>query len=84
MSYIIKIKSEVKKYLLTFDKSFRIRISRCINELSDNPRPYGCKKLKNCDAYRIRVGDYRVVYEIDDNVLVILVIRVAYRKEVYQ
>ena len=60
MSYSIGIKSEVKKYLLTLEKALRRRISRSINELAVNPRPFGCKKLKTRDAYRIRVGDYRI------------------------
>jgi mRNA interferase RelE/StbE len=84
MSYSIGIKTEVKKYLLTLDRSLRLRISKSINELADNPRPYGCKKLKKSGAYRIRIGNYRVIYEINDDVLVILVLRVAYRREVYQ
>ncbi len=84
MGYSIGLKSEVKKYLLTLDKTLRRRISESINGLSDNPRPSGCKKLKTIDAYRIRVGDYRVVYEIHDDVLVVLVIRVGHRREVYR
>jgi mRNA interferase RelE/StbE len=57
---------------------------RAIRNLSANPRPAGCKKLKGLDAWRIRVGDYRVIYEIHDDVLVVLVIRVAHRGEVYK
>ena len=84
MIYSIKIKSETKKYLLTLEKNLRRRISRSINELAANPRPSECKKLKGRDAYRIRVGDYRVIYEIYDDVLVVLIIRVAHRREVYK
>ena len=51
--------------------------------LTDNPRPLGCKKLKGQDEYRIRVGNYRVIYEIHYEALIVLVVRVAHRKEVY-
>jgi mRNA interferase RelE/StbE len=57
---------------------------QAIGQLADNPRPVGCKKLKGMSAWRIRVGDYRVVYEIHDDVLVVLVVRVAHRREVYK
>lgn len=83
MTYNIDIKSEVKKYLLTLDKALRQRISRNINQLAANPRPAGCKKLKTIDAYRIRVGDYRVIYEIKDATLIILVVKIAHRREAY-
>ena len=84
MAYNVDIKSEVKKYLLTLDKELRQRISRSVNDLADNPRPPGCEKLRTIDAYRIRVGDYRVVYRIHDAVLIVLVIKVAHRREVYR
>ena len=83
MRYSIEIRSKVKKYLLTLDENLRGRISRRIDKLTDNPRPADCKKLKTRDAYRIRVGDYRVIYEIHDDVLVVLVIRAAHRRDAY-
>ena len=60
------------------------RINRTIDGLASNPRPSGYKKLKNRDAYRVRVGDYRIIYEINDEQLILLVIRVRHRKEVYR
>ncbi|MGA0557011.1 type II toxin-antitoxin system RelE family toxin [Larkinella sp. VNQ87] len=54
-----------------------------IKALADNPRPFGCKKLKGRKGYRIRVGDYRVVYEINDGILVVLIIDVGHRREIY-
>lgn len=60
------------------------RIDRKILALSDNPRPAGCKKLKgHKNIYRIRVGDWRVVYAIEDQSTVVTIIRVAQRKDVY-
>jgi mRNA interferase RelE/StbE len=51
--------------------------------LSDDPRPSGCKKLKGRNAYRVRKGDYRIIYEILDSVLVIDVIAVGHRRDIY-
>jgi mRNA interferase RelE/StbE len=84
MSHTIQIKSEARKYLLRLDSTLRRRISRNIDILADNPRPFSCKKLKGLDAYRIRIGDYRVIYEVHDDVLVVLVVRVAHRREAYK
>jgi mRNA interferase RelE/StbE len=59
-------------------------VTGAISSLQSNPRPAGCKKLAgNADYYRIRVGDYRVLYEIRDRVLLVLVIKVGHRREVY-
>ena len=59
-------------------------IRKKIEALVSNPKPHGCKKLKGVEGlYRIRVGDYRVIYEIRSGQLVILVVRVAHRKDAY-
>ena len=56
-----------------------------IDALSDNPHPHGASKLKGADElWRIRVGDYRIVYEIHHRVLLVLVVRVAHRREAYR
>ncbi len=63
----------------------RKRIVREIGLLETNPRPSGAKKLRGADTlWRIRVGDYRVVYEIEDARLTVLVLRVAHRKDIYR
>ncbi len=83
------------KYRLTFKKSvardLRVlpkkdvkRILKRIEALADDPRGAGCSKLSGQNFYRVRVGVYRVVYEIDDGVLVVQVIRVAHRTRVYR
>jgi mRNA interferase RelE/StbE len=84
MGHSIEFKPNARAQLRAFDAALRRRIMQAVRKLSGNPRPSGCKKLKGMDAYRIRVGDYRVVYEIHDDVLVVLVVRVAHRREVYQ
>lgn len=61
------------------------RIMREIETLTDDPRPQGVRKLTGADnLWRIRIGDYRVVYEIQDAKLVVLVLRIAHRKDVYR
>jgi mRNA interferase RelE/StbE len=55
-----------------------------ILELENDPRPPGCKKLKGRDAYRIRIGDYRAIYEIQDQKLILTVITIGHRKNVYE
>lgn len=61
------------------------RIIVAVEALADEPRPQGCRKLVGSDdLYRIRVGDYRVIYSVDDRLLVVGVERVRHRKEVYE
>lgn len=58
-------------------------IKRAIYNLANNPRPAGCKKLKGRDSYRIRVADYRIIYEIFDDILLVDVIDLGHRKDIY-
>ena len=60
------------------------RVDARILSLAGNPRPHNVERLTGQDRYRVRVGDYRVVYEIHDNVLVVLVVAIGDRKEVYR
>jgi mRNA interferase RelE/StbE len=61
------------------------QLSPYLIQLSENPRPAGCKKLKGrSELWRVRVGDYRIVYQIDDGQLLILVLAVGHRKDIYQ
>lgn len=65
-------------------QSFHKRIAVRISGLAENPRPTGCQKLSGQDGYRIRIGDYRVVYTIDDKTSVVTVIAVGHRREIYR
>ena len=61
------------------------RLDPAILALADNPRPPGCLKLSGPDSlWRIRVGDYRIVYQIQDEILLILVVNVGHRREIYR
>ena len=85
MTYRIEIKPQAEKALLRIPNPHRRRIAKAIDGLARTPRPAGCARLAGSeDAYRIRVGDYRVVYQIADKVLIVYIIRVAHRKEVYR
>ncbi len=85
-SYRVQIKPSAAKEIEAVDqKKDRQRIVASILALSDEPRPIGCEKLvAQGDRYRIRVGRYRVVYSIADAELVVFVVRVADRKDVYR
>jgi mRNA interferase RelE/StbE len=85
MPYRIEIKPKATKSLARIPNPHRRRIAKAIDALARDPRPTGCTMLIGSDeAYRIRVGDYRVVYQIVDRVLIVYVIRVAHRKDVYR
>lgn len=77
--YSVRIKPSAAKELEKVPVEQRRRIARKILLLGDNPRPHGCEKLTGDDLYRIRQGDYRVVYSIEDDVLIVLVVRVGHR-----
>jgi mRNA interferase RelE/StbE len=82
VTYKIEIKKSVLKALKRLDKQTLDKIKDKIDELAHDPRPSGCKKLVDEEnLYRIRVGNYRVVYEIHDGVLLIVVLRFARRRE---
>ena len=76
--------SAVKEIEAIPGKKLRQQIIQRIGLLADNPRPPGCQKLSGYDRYRIRQGSYRIVYGIEDHELVVYVVRVGYRKEVYR
>ncbi len=69
---------------MKLDKQVIPVIKTAIAELADNPRPHGYKKLKGEDAYRIRVGHYRIIYEIDDERIIVTVVSAGHRKSVYR
>jgi len=83
--YSLEIKPSAGKELDTLDNAVFARIDRKILMLAENPRPPGCKKLIGYkDQWRIRVGDWRVLYMIEDDAKRVSVTRVAHRREVYE
>ena len=83
MSYEIKITRKAQKELAKISEPYQTKIIDKIYSLQNDPY-YNCKKLVARDGYRIRVGDYRIIYEIENNELVILVIHIGHRKDVYE
>ena len=82
--YRIEIKKSALKELSQVSQPYNKKIVEAIDELATNPRPVGYKKLKGSEAYRIRVGDYRVVYIIEDVIRLIEIQRIRHRKDVYK
>lgn len=83
--YRLLIKASAAKEierLLT--KKLRRAIVARIRALADDPRPPGCAKLSGADKYRIRYGTYRILYRIEDDRLIVMVVRVAHRKTAYR
>jgi mRNA interferase RelE/StbE len=60
------------------------RIVKRIRSLGDEPRPHGCEKLSAQERYRLRQGDYRVVYSVDDSVRTVEVVKIGHRSEIYR
>ena len=83
--YRVRIKPSAEKELLAIrTKKDRQRVVRRIQSLSEDPRPPGCQKLSGYDRYRLRQGQYRILYEIRANGLVVVVIKIGHRREVYR
>jgi mRNA interferase RelE/StbE len=84
MDYSLNFSKQALKELAKINDPFYSKIKIAIINLTKNPRPQGCKKLKGRDGYRIRVGNYRIIYDIFDFDLVIDVIDLGHRKEIYE
>ena len=84
MAYSIDFVPSAAKELAKLPAKERQKIGERINALAADPRPHGAEKLTGLDAYRVRVGDYRVVYEVRDRVLLVLVLAVGNRRDVYK
>jgi mRNA interferase RelE/StbE len=83
-SYELAFRKSVAKDLRAFPKGDVRQIMQRIRSLADEPRPAGCEKLSGQERYRVRQGVYRIVYEIEDQRLVVLVVKVGHRRDVYR
>lgn len=82
--YSIRFKPSAERELKDLSRKEQIRIAKRISDLADEPRPFGSKKLSGEENfYRIRSGDYRVIYQIQDRILLVLVVKIAHRREAY-
>lgn len=86
MSYSITIKKSAAKEMELLPQKILTPVTEAIFSLAENPRPRGCKKLKGTkqDYWRIRIGDYRVIYSIDDVIRIVDVNKVGHRRDIYE
>jgi mRNA interferase RelE/StbE len=84
-NYVVEIKLSARKELDALPDNVLSRVIRKMDSLGQQPRPAGCKKLKGYkDQWRLRVGDWRVVYIIDDAAKLVSITRIAHRRDVYE
>ncbi len=83
-SYRLEIKRSAAKELTLLPPEDRGRIITRIQALADEPRAVGAEKLSGQERYRVRQGDYRILYEIEDEILRIMVVRIGHRRDVYR
>ena len=85
MTYRIEVTPAAVRQLRKLDPTARRRVQAAIELLADQPRPSGAKKLAGGDGeWRVRTGDYRIVYEVHDDVLLVLVVAIGHRRDIYQ
>lgn len=82
--YTVLILPSAQKQFRKLPGAIATRIEDKLLELEHDPRPPGCKKLRGRDAWRIRIGDYRAIYEINDDLLIVTVVTIGHRREVYE
>ncbi len=85
MTYRVELTPRARRDLKSLPQQAQSRLQPHLDALEQNPRPHGVKKLAGeDDTYRIRVGAYRILYQIQDRVLVVLVVKIAPRREAYR
>ncbi len=85
MAYRIEFTPRADRQFRGLERSLEIRLGRRIDSLAENPRPQGIKKLSGEeDMYRLRVGDYRIIFQIREKSLLVLIVRIGHRSDVYR
>ena len=82
--YTVLIGKKPEKFLETLSEPHYSNIVQALELLSENPRPFGRKKLTNDEKYRVRVGNYRILYEIHEDIITVEVVKIGHRKDVYK
>ncbi|MBZ4330856.1 type II toxin-antitoxin system RelE/ParE family toxin [Corallococcus interemptor] len=82
--YTVEFLQAAVKQLAAVDPVHQRRIAKRIDALATEPRPVGAEKLKGSDYLRIRIGDYRVIYQVEDGRLVVLIVELGHRREIYR
>ena len=83
-SYELRVKESAKKELRRIARGDLRRIAVRIEALASNPRPNGCEKLAGGPGHRVRQGDYRIIYTIDDERRIVEIVKIGHRREVYR
>lgn len=85
MAYEVRTKPAARRQIRNLPKQAQAVIVAAIEALADDPRPHGVRKLVGAeDLYRVRAGNYRVIYQVSDDALLVLVVRVGHRKDAYR
>jgi mRNA interferase RelE/StbE len=85
VAYKVRLIPEAERSLASLQLKQQRQVARKISALADDPRPVGCRRLQGSEhLYRIVSGDYRIIYQIHDDVLTVLVVRIGDRKQVYR
>jgi mRNA interferase RelE/StbE len=82
--YQVVIEKQAQKQLAKISPPDYAKVTAALKDLANDPRPFGYKKLKGRPGYRIRVGDYRVIYQVKDNILTVFVLIIGHRRDVYE
>ncbi|HEY5088131.1 MAG TPA: type II toxin-antitoxin system RelE/ParE family toxin [Gemmatimonadaceae bacterium] len=83
-NYSVVVKASAAKELDAIPRKELQRIVKKIGALITSPRPLGCEKLSGAEKYRLRQGDYRIVYEIDDSARRVIIVKIGHRRDVYR
>ncbi len=83
-TYKVHFKASVERDFTTIPKKDLKKILKRIEGLAENPRPWGCEKLTGQERYRLRQGQYRIIYSIRDDELTVWVVNVRHRKDIYR
>ncbi len=84
MAYIVRFEKKAVKALEKMPPQQRLAIIEAATDLGTNPRPHGYKKLKGVNGYRLRVGDYRIIYDVNDKEIRITIVKIGHRKYIYE
>lgn len=84
MCYSVIVQRRAQKQIARLPTNIQDRIEKSLQALSNEPRPPGSRKLQGREGWRIRVGDYRAVYEIDDTAREVLIVDIGHRKDIYR
>lgn len=84
MGYSVTVQRRAQKQIARLPATAQNRIESSLRALAEDPRPPGCRKLRGEEGWRLRVGNYRIIYEIDDEERLITILQVRHRRDIYR